>query len=112
MTTPHLNRTLTLETQVKHPDGAGGYTADWQPLGVLWAQMQAGTGRELAAAAASLSRVPYRITVRASPQGAASRPVAGQRFRKGTRIFHILAVAEQDGCAHYLTCHAQEEIAP
>jgi hypothetical protein len=56
--------------------------------------------------------VPYRITVRAAPYGAPSRPAAGQRFREGTRIFQINAVAEQGVDALFLTCFAEEETAP
>lgn len=112
MTAPQLNRSLVLEAPVKLADGAGGYSRTWEPLGLLWAEVKAGTGRELAASAATLSRVPYRITVRAAPDGAPSRPRAGQRFRDGNRIFPILAVAERGVQAQYLTCHAEEEVAP
>jgi head-tail adaptor len=112
MTAPQMNRSLVLEGPVKLADGAGGYTRDWEPLGVLWAEVKAGSGREKAETAATLSRVPYRITVRAAPHGAPSRPVAGQRFRDGTRVFEIYAVAEKGVHAAYLTCHAQEEVAP
>lgn len=112
MTVPHLNRSLVLEAPVKIADGAGGYTRDWEALGVLWAEVKAGSGREKAQSAATLSRVSYRITVRAAPYGAPSRPVAGQRFRDGARVFEIYAVAERGVDAAYLTCHAQEEVAP
>lgn len=112
MSVPQLNRALTLEDPVKIPDGAGGYTRDWQPLGVLWAELKAGTGRAARGAAATVSRVPYKITVRAAPYGAPSRPTVGQRFRKGTRIFTINAVAEKGVDAQYLTCHVDEELAP
>lgn len=112
MSAPQLNRSLMLEGPVKLADGAGGYTRDWEPLGVLWAEVKAGSGREKAEIAATLSRVPYRITVRAAPYGAPSRPVAGQRFRDGARVFGIYAVAEKGAQAAYLTCHAQEEVAP
>lgn len=112
MTVPHLNRSLVLEAPVKLADGAGGYTRTWEPLGVVWAEVKAGVGRTLGASAATLSRVPYRITVRAAPPGAASRPVAGQRFRDADRVFHIIAVAERGASAAFLTCHAEEETAP
>ena len=112
MSTPQLNRSLVLEGPVKMADGAGGYTRDWETLGVLWAELKAGAGREKAEIAATLSRVPYRITVRAAPYGAPSRPVAGQRFRDGTRVFNIHAVAEQGVHGVYLTCHAEEEVSP
>jgi head-tail adaptor len=46
--------------------------------------------------------------VRGAPVGAPSRPVAGQRFREGARIYPILAVAEADPEGRYLVCHAEE----
>ena len=111
MSAPSLNRQLLLEEPVRTGDGAGGFIRDWAPLGTLWAEVKAGSGRERAAFAATVSRVPYRITVRASPHDAPSRPKAGQRFRTGTRIFNITAVAEQGTEGRYLTCHAIEETA-
>ena len=112
MTLPILNRSLVLEAPLKVADGAGGYTRAWEALGVVWAEVKAGSGREKAENAATLSRVSYRITVRATPYGAPSRPVPGQRFREGNRIFEIYAVAEDRAQANYLTCYVQEEIAP
>lgn len=106
-----LSRSLTLETPVQVPDGAGGYTRDWQPLGVLWAEVKAGAGREAAAFAVTVSRVPYRIVVRAAPMEAPSRPVAGQRFREGARVFSIQAVADKGLDGRFLICHAVEEVA-
>lgn len=111
MKAPHLNRSLVLEAPLQVGDGAGGYVRDWQPLGVVWAEVKPGRGRATAAFAATVSRVPYRIIVRAAPHGTPSRPTAGQRFRDGARIFNIHAVAEQDPQARYLVCHAEEEIA-
>lgn len=108
---PHLSRSLVLEAPVHVADGAGGYVRDWQPLGVLWAEVKAGSGRETAAFAVTVSRVPYRVVVRAAPVDAPSRPVAGQRFREGARIFNIHAVAEKGTESRFLTCHVEEEVA-
>ncbi|MGH1465770.1 MAG: phage head closure protein [Cognatishimia sp.] len=112
MKMPELNRKLTLQDAQKVTDEAGGYTETWIDLGTLWAEVKARTGRERARArkGVGLSRVDYRITVRAAAFGAPSRPVAGQRFREGTRQFRILAVTEQDTSARFLTCFATEEI--
>ena len=66
-------------------------------------------GRDAAGQEVVLTSVPYRITLRGSPVGAPSRPVAGQRFRDGSRIFTILAVSEADAVGRYLICAAQEE---
>ena len=41
-----LNRHLVLEAPERAPDGAGGYGETWQPIGALWAEIVARTGRE------------------------------------------------------------------
>ncbi|HCP81493.1 MAG TPA: phage tail protein [Octadecabacter sp.] len=106
---PRLNRQLVLEAPTQASDGAGGYTQGWTALGTLWANVTARTGREAAGVAAPLSRVAYRIIVRAAPTGSDARPQANQRFKDGERTFVILAVAEDDADARYLNCTAQEE---
>lgn len=107
--TVELGRALVLEGQVRVADGAGGYAESWAPLGTLWAEVVPGSGRDVAGEEVTLASVPYRITVRAAPFGAASRPVAGQRFREGGRVFAILAVSERDPGGRYLTCFSREE---
>lgn len=107
---PYLTRPLVLEGRVQTPDGAGGFTLAWQALGTLWAEVTPGAGREVTGQEVTLSAVPYRITVRAAPQGAPSRPVPGQRFREGARVFAIVAVTEAGGAGRYLTCFAREEV--
>lgn len=106
---PVLARKLVLEAPARVPDGAGGFIDIWQVLGEHWAEVVAATGRDGLGEAATLSLVPWRITVRGAPFGSPSRPRPEQRFREGERVFTILAVAEADGRGHYLTCHAREE---
>jgi head-tail adaptor len=106
---PILNRKLVLETPERVPDGAGGYAVVWTALGELWAEVNAGTGRESAGEFLTLSAVPYRIIVRAAPVGAESRPKPEQRFREDGRVFLITAVTEHDPRGHYLICFAREE---
>ncbi|SPH17623.1 hypothetical protein DEA8626_01147 [Defluviimonas aquaemixtae] len=110
MSAPRLNRKLVLEEAQRVPDGAGGWTLNWVALGALWAEVDPGSGRERAGEFVTVSSVGYKITVRATPQGAPSRPKPDQRFRDGTRIFRITAVTEADAGGHYLTCFAQEEV--
>ena len=104
-----LNRQLVLEMPARLPDGAGGFAESWMPLGTLWADVIARTGREAAGVAAPLSRVAYKIIVRAAPMTSDARPHPNQRFRDGTRLFRILAVAEDGADGRYLVCTAQEE---
>lgn len=105
-----LNRRLVLEAPQRVPDGAGGYAETWAEIGTLWADLRARTGREISDGAVHLSTAAYRITVRAAPHGAPSRPRPDQRFRDGQRVFRIEAVTESDPLGRFLTCHAQEEV--
>jgi len=107
----NLNRHLVLEAPGRIADGAGGYTQTWQPIGELWAQIIARTGREVTGGTAQVSSTGYKIMVRAAPWGAPSRPKPEQRLRDGRRVFRIEAVTEQDPVGRYLTCYAQEEVA-
>lgn len=102
---PNLSRRLLLEGPQRVPDGAGGFSETWVPLGQVWGEVMPRTGRD----AAGLARMGYRITVRAAPQGAPSRPTPSQRFRDGARIFQIDAVTESDPGGRFLICFATEE---
>jgi len=108
---PRLNRKLVLEGTLRSPDGAGGFSEVWVPLGTLWAEVNARTGRERAEAGTPVSTVSYRIVVRAAPVGAPSRPGPQQRLRDGARVYVIQAVSEHDLEGRFLTCFADEEVA-
>jgi SPP1 family predicted phage head-tail adaptor len=108
----HLSRRLVLERREKAPDGAGGFATAWVPLGAVWAEVTARTGREDFIAARPVSRVTYRIRVRATPPGAPSRPHPDQRFREGNRVFDIRTVFEADRQGRYLEIMAEEGILP
>lgn len=110
MSAPRLTRRMVLEARSELPDGAGGFALSWVALGEVWAAVAPGTGREGGAEAVTLGEVAVRITLRGAPEGAASRPMAGQRLREGGRLFRILAVTEADPAGRYLTCFAREEV--
>lgn len=107
---PALTRPLVLEAPGRVADGAGGFSETWAARGVLWAEVLSGAGRARGGEEVALASTPYRITVRAAPVGSAARPRAGERFRDGTRVFHILSVAERDPGGRYLVCAAREEV--
>lgn len=111
MSALRMNRALVLEAPQDVPDGAGGFDRLWLPQGMLWAAVSARTGRLARGAAGPSSVSSYRIVVRAAPPGDPQRPVPGQRFREGTRVWRIEAVTERDAGARYLTCFAEEEVA-
>ncbi len=110
MSAPNLNRTLLLEAPTQVPDGAGGFALTWTAVGSLWGEVTAGSGRDPAGVEITLATVPYRITVRGAPVGSPRRPLPEQRFRDGTRVYHLVAVTERDPDALYLTCFAREEV--
>lgn len=107
---PVLNRALELQVRVETPDGAGGYSWVWTPKGVLWGDVRLRSGRDARQGHAIVAQASYRIIVRAAPVGSPSRPRPDQRFREGTRLFAILAVAETDPEGRFLTCYAEEEV--
>lgn len=111
MTPPRLNRALVLEERGTAPDGAGGFVETWIPLGTLWADVQLRSGRATGGQDAALGLTACRIFVRAAALGAPSRPRPGQRFREGTRVFAIQAVAEAGADGRFLVCFAEEELA-
>jgi len=110
MARPRLSRPLVLEAPDRAPDGAGGFTQVWTVRGTLWAEITPRSGGGSGDQPLRLSRTTYRLTVRAAPQGAPSRPEAGQRLRDGTRLFHVLAVTESEAGAGYLTLWSEEEV--
>lgn len=111
MRPPRLSRALVLEARRVIPDGMGGGAPAWEPLGRLWAEITPGSGRAEAGEFAARDRVGLRITVRAAPEGAPSRPAAGQRLRLGARVFDILAVTERGADGRYLSLFAEERSA-
>lgn len=110
MSAPQLNRPLVLEATSRVADGAGGFAESWGALGTLWAEVKPGAGRDAAGEEVVMGVVGYRITLRGAPQGSPARPMPGQRFRDGGRLFAILAVTEADAAGRYLTCFAREEV--
>ena len=52
-------------------------------------------------------RLRLRIAIHALPEGHVDRPVQGDRFREGRRLYDVDAVHEADPAGRYLTCHAR-----
>ena len=109
MSAPRATVPLVLERPERVADGMGGYRVEWRPLGVLYAQMRAGSGAERQGEVGAESVVPWRITVRGARGRDPRRPRPEQRFRLGERVFRIEAVAEADAAGLWLVCLAREE---
>lgn len=108
---PRLNRRMVLETPIDAPDGAGGILRSWVALGEKWVELRPLQGKlaELGDVPVALSRA--KIVLRSGSPTSPSRPRAEQRFREGTRVFLIDAVADLTPAARYLVCHVREEVA-
>jgi len=64
MSAPRATIPLVLESPEREADGMGGYRLVWRALGILYAQMRAGSGAERQGEVGAESVVPWRITVR------------------------------------------------
>lgn len=89
-----LTTQFSLEAQSRVPDGGGGWTVSWQPLGSLWAEVLPSSAAEREHGGRPYGRVTHRLTVRSAPAGSPRRPRADQRLVTGDRIFRIRGVAE------------------
>lgn len=103
-------RSLVLEAPTETPDGAGGHAAGWTVLGTLWGRVSRERVALRSADGVPVTRMRAQITVRAAPDGAPSRPVAGQRLRDAARIYVIEAVHEHPTRRNLLVCHVNEEL--
>lgn len=94
-----MNRALVLEVAVRSPDGAGGYVESWVALGSLWAAVEP--------VGAVTPRA--KVIVRALPHTSLARPVAGQRFREGGRLYVIRHVSALLSNPRLLSCFTDIE---
>jgi SPP1 family predicted phage head-tail adaptor len=95
---------LTLERPVRTPDGAGGATIAWTAVTGLWGELRPLSGRERTGAGGRLSDVTHDITLRHR-----AGVLPEMRLVAGSRVFHILAVLD-DEAGRRLVCHCREEV--
>lgn len=100
-----LTARLDLETPLPVSDGQGGASMSWTITASLWARIEPVSfviGEAASAETASISHriwVPFRNGI-----------AAGQRFRKGTRLFVIKVVRDPDETRRYLVCQCAETV--
>ncbi|CAD7027296.1 head-tail adaptor protein [Pseudorhizobium endolithicum] len=94
---------LMLEAPVEAGDGQGGAAVSWQAVCSLWALVEPMRVFEREEAAAEAAIVSHRIWVWFRQD-----IVAGQRFRKGTRVFSVKLVRDPDETRRFLLCHCEE----
>lgn len=94
---------LVLEAPVEAPDGQGGVRVSWEAVRSLWARIEpirVAAGEEAGAGTATVS---HRIWVWFRDDMA-----AGQRMRKGSRVFQVKLVRDPDETGRFLICHCEE----
>lgn len=95
---------LDLEAPEATPDGQGGAVLAWNAVASLWAKIEPVSFVISEEGAAERGRISHRIWLRFR-DGIA----AGQRFRKGARIFTVKVVRDPDETRRYLVCQCEEE---
>ena len=101
-----LRYRLTLQQQVKTPDGMGGFAKSWADIADVWAEIKPAGGTEKFFGAQLQSSVTHRITIRyrddVSP---------GQRLLFDKRIFNIRYVHADNDNRQTLEIWGEEGVA-
>ena len=93
-----LAQRATLEARRLTPDGAGGYSATWDAVALIWCAIEPVSGANVFGPDATESRVRYRITIRRR-----SDVIAGMRVTASGREFYIKSVLDDGPRAQFLT---------
>jgi len=94
---------LSLEEHTSTPDGQGGGTLSWTEIAAMWAKIEPVSTSLAERAGAEIGTISHRIWLRFR-EGVS----AGQRLRKGARLFAIKLVQDPDETGRYLTCLCEE----
>ncbi len=86
-----LRHRIILESAAVTPDGGGGESLVWQPVATLWAAIRPLSGRERFSAGEFSAQVSHEIILRYR-----AGVLPAMRFRKGSRIFEIRAVMDEN----------------
>lgn len=106
MSDPGALRTrLVLEAPVETPDGAGGVARSFAATANLWAQVTPISARERVLADARGANVTHRIRIRVRTD-----LTTRHRFRRGARVWDVVAWREEDASGRFLTIDAQERV--
>jgi SPP1 family predicted phage head-tail adaptor len=95
---------LALEEAVATSDGQGGATLAWTEIAALWAKVEPVSSALTERAGVEVGTITHRIWIRFR-DGVS----AGQRFRKGARLFAVKLVQDPDETGRYLTCLCEED---
>ncbi len=98
-----LRHRVVLERPERVADDGGGATETWVAQGEFWADLKPVRGAESFEAGRTEGRVTHEVSLRWRP---GVRPE--MRFRKDSRVFHILAVIDVEERMRWLKCICEE----
>jgi SPP1 family predicted phage head-tail adaptor len=98
-----LRHRLTLEETEREQDEGGGFTEMWTAVATLSCDLRPFGGGEGVEADRLAGRLTHIVALRYRPGVSPA-----MRFRKGARVFHILAVIDVDERNRWLKCLCEE----
>jgi SPP1 family predicted phage head-tail adaptor len=98
-----LRHRLTLEELNRISDEGGGFTESWEEVAELWADVRPVSGFERVEADRLSGTVSHAIALRYR-----SGVTPAMRFRKDSRVFHILAAIDVEERKRWLKCLCEE----
>ena len=98
-----LRHRLTLEQLSRVADEGGGFTESWVTVATLSADLRPIGGDERYEADRLAGRITHQVSLRYR-EGVAP----AMRFRKGTRIFHIVSAIDVEERKRWLNCLCEE----
>lgn len=98
-----LRSRAALESRTDTPDGAGGGTAQWTTLAMLWVNLKPQRATDAYPSQGLRQTVTHTITLRYRTD-----ITNAMRFRIGTRVFDINAVHDPDERRVRLQCACEE----
>ncbi|MFA4994219.1 MAG: phage head closure protein [Bdellovibrionales bacterium] len=84
-----LRKKVSIQTESKTPDNAGGYTLAWTTLATVWANITPISGKEVFAAGHLEGRATHKVTIRWRGDIALTPDM---RLSYNSRAFNIRAV--------------------
>lgn len=101
----NLDQRVSIQTEVREPDGAGGYEVTWSTTATVWADVIPVSGREHVQADQLQGSAMYDVVIR-------NRAIApAQRMLWGNIVLNIRHAPDPGARALYRTIRAEEGVA-
>lgn len=100
-----LRHRVVIERLVRTSDEGGTATLTWSALAIVFARIEANSGREIEVADGVAGRVTHKVLMRHR-----SDVLPEMRIVAGTRILEIRAALDRDGRGRWLECLCEERL--